>query len=87
MHINLQDNKVVRFSQSRSSCTCQTMLLDKILKLYEELFTEMSNNSEKKDVKNNLTNAVTEVKKLRHKYKGEREVWRDLQDINLIKVH
>lgn len=83
----MKDNKVVRFSQSRSSCTCQTMLLDKILKLYEELFTEMSNNSEKKDVKNNLTNAVTEVKKLRHKYKGEHEVWRDLQDINLIKVH
>lgn len=80
------DVKVVWFSQSRASCTCQTMLLDRILKLYEEIFTEMSNNSEKKEVKKNLKNAVKEVEKLRRKYNGEQKLWRDLQDINLIKV-
>ncbi|XP_056605000.1 interferon gamma-related-like [Triplophysa dalaica] len=71
---------------SRASCTCQTMLLDRILKLYEEIFTEMSNNSEKKEVKNNLKNAVKEVEKLRRKFNGEQKLWKDLQDINLIKV-
>ncbi|XP_055046580.2 interferon gamma related [Misgurnus anguillicaudatus] len=71
---------------SRTSCTCQTMLLDRILKIYEEIFTDMSKNAEKKEVKTNLTNAVSEVKKLRIKFKGEHELWRDLQDVHLIKA-
>ncbi|KAI7791733.1 interferon gamma-related-like [Triplophysa rosa] len=71
---------------SRGSCTCQSMMLEGMLNIYEEVFTDMLNKSEKKELKNSVKDIMTEVKKLRHKYREEHKLWRDLQDIHLTKV-
>ncbi|XP_051544048.1 interferon gamma-related-like [Myxocyprinus asiaticus] len=73
-------------SRTRASCTCQTVLLEGMLKIYEEIFTDMRNKSEKKDVKTSLENVMTNVTKLRSNYSEERKVWRELQEIHSIKV-
>ncbi|XP_048066969.1 interferon gamma-related-like [Megalobrama amblycephala] len=69
---------------SKASCTCNSLLLERMLNIYEELFQNMK--SEEKEVKNNLKNVMTEVKNLRHQYSEEHKVWRELQEINSVKV-
>ncbi|XP_056605023.1 interferon gamma-related-like [Triplophysa dalaica] len=71
---------------SKGSCTCQSMMLEGMLKIYEEVFRDMKNKSEKKEVKDRVEGIMTEVKNLRHKYSEENKLLRDLQDIHLIKV-
>ncbi|KAK7129949.1 hypothetical protein R3I93_019558 [Phoxinus phoxinus] len=71
---------------SKSSCTCHALLLERMLNIYEDMFSDMMKKSEKKDVKNNLTSVMSDVKKLRDKYSTEHRVWKDLQNIDLVKV-
>ncbi|XP_051976395.1 interferon gamma-related-like [Xyrauchen texanus] len=71
---------------SRGSCTCQAVLLEGMLNIYEEIFRDMSNKSEKKEVKTNLTNIMTNVTNVRKNYSEEQKVWRELQEIHSIKV-
>ncbi|XP_067251701.1 interferon gamma-related-like [Chanodichthys erythropterus] len=70
--------------QLNAFCTCNSLLLERMLNIYEELFQNMK--SEQKEVKNNLKNLMTEVKILRHQYSEEHKVWRELQEINSVKV-
>ncbi|XP_051547463.1 interferon gamma-related-like [Myxocyprinus asiaticus] len=72
--------------KSRGSCTCQMVLLDGMLKIYEEIFTDMWNKSENKEVKTLLASVKKMVQDLRDKYSEEQKVWRELQDIHSIKV-
>lgn len=58
-----------------------------MLKIYEDIFQDMLNKSEEKDVKASLTDVLTEVNKLKHKYSDEHKVWRELQDIHSVKVN
>ncbi|XP_051544043.1 interferon gamma-related-like [Myxocyprinus asiaticus] len=71
---------------SKGSCTCQTVLLEGMLKIYEEIFTDMLNKSENKEVQSDLKNLKRMVQNLRHKHSVEQSVWRELQDIHSIKV-
>ncbi|XP_056100419.1 interferon gamma related [Rhinichthys klamathensis goyatoka] len=71
---------------SKASCTCQALFLERMLNIYEDMFKDMMNKSEKKEVKNNLTNVMSEVKRLRHMYLSENKVWKELQNIDLVKV-
>ncbi|XP_077089938.1 interferon gamma related [Siphateles boraxobius] len=71
---------------SKDSCTCQALLLERMLNIYEDMFKDMMNKSEKKEVKNNLTNVISEVENLRKNYSTEHRVWIDLQNIDLVKV-
>ncbi|KAK2892841.1 hypothetical protein Q8A67_012829 [Cirrhinus molitorella] len=70
---------------SKGSCTCQGLLLERMLKIYEDIFQDMLNKSEEK-VKSNIMDVMTEVQKLKHKYSEEKKVWRELQDIHTVKV-
>lgn len=72
--------------QSKGSCTCKSVMLEGMLKIYEEVFRDMKNKSEKKEVKDRVEGIMTAVKDLRHKYSEENKLLRDLQDIHLIKV-
>ncbi|XP_073693783.1 interferon gamma related [Garra rufa] len=72
--------------KSKGSCTCQALLLEAMLKTYEDIFQDMLNKSEEKEVKANLMDVMTEVHKLKHKYNEEQKVWRELQDIHSVKV-
>lgn len=69
-----------------ASCTCQSLLLERMLKIYEDMFKDVNKNG-KKEVKNNLTNVMSEVKNLRHKYNSVHKVWTELQNIDLVKVN
>uniref|UniRef100_A0A672RIW2 Interferon gamma related n=1 Tax=Sinocyclocheilus grahami TaxID=75366 RepID=A0A672RIW2_SINGR len=71
---------------SKPSCTCQALLLERMLKIYEDIFQDMLNKSEEKEVETNLIDVITEVNKLKHKYSEEHKVWRELQDIHSVKV-
>lgn len=73
------------FSQSKASCTCQALLLERMLNFYEELFKDMQ--SEHKDERNNPQYVMNEVKKLRQNYIVEHKVWKELQEINSLKVN
>ncbi|XP_051974546.1 interferon gamma-related-like [Xyrauchen texanus] len=73
-------------SRTSSSCTCKTVLLEGMLKIYEDIFTDMKNKSEKIDVKTSLENVMKNVTKLRSNYGEEQKVWEELQKIHLIKV-
>jgi len=50
------------------------------------MFRDMKSKSEKKEVKNNLTNVLHKVAQLRDKYLSENKVWKELQTIDLVKV-
>ncbi|XP_026100301.1 uncharacterized protein LOC113071151 [Carassius auratus] len=71
---------------SKPSCTCQALLLERMLKIYEDIFQDMLNKSEEKEVRDNLKDVMTEVNKLKHKYSVEHKVLRELQDIHSLKV-
>ncbi|KAF4114726.1 interferon gamma-related-like [Onychostoma macrolepis] len=71
---------------SKASCTCQALLLERMLKIYEDIFQDMLKKAEEKEIKANLIDVMTEVNKLKHKYSEEHKVWRELQDINSVKV-
>ncbi len=58
-----------------------------MLKIYEDIFQEMLIKSKQDEVKANLKDVMTEVKKLKHKYSEERKVWRELQDIKSVEVN
>ncbi|XP_039524574.1 interferon gamma related [Pimephales promelas] len=73
-------------SFSKSSCTCQALFLERMLNIYEDMFRDMKSKSEKKEVKNNLTNVLHKVAELRDKYLSENKVWNELQTIDLVKV-
>lgn len=62
------------------------MILEGMLNIYEEIFTDMLNKSEKKELKNSVKEVLSEVKTMRHNYSQEHRLWRDLQEIHLIKV-
>jgi len=51
------------------------------------MFRDMKSKSEKKEVKNNLTNVLHKVAELRDKYLSENKVWNELQTIDLVKVN
>lgn len=57
-----------------------------MLKIYEDIFQDMLNKSEEKEVRDNLKDVMTEVYKLKHKYSVEHKVMRELQDIHSLKV-
>uniref|UniRef100_A0A671MYJ3 Interferon gamma related n=1 Tax=Sinocyclocheilus anshuiensis TaxID=1608454 RepID=A0A671MYJ3_9TELE len=71
---------------SKASCTCQALLLERMLKIYEDIFQEMLNKSHDTEVKANLKDVMTKVHNLKHKYSEEQKVWRELQDIHSVKV-
>uniref|UniRef100_A0A8C1A3V7 Interferon gamma n=1 Tax=Cyprinus carpio carpio TaxID=630221 RepID=A0A8C1A3V7_CYPCA len=71
---------------SKASCTCQSLLLDRMLNLSETIFQDMKGKTENEDTKTSLKDIMTEVKMLRHKYSEEQKVWRELQDIQSIEV-
>ncbi|XP_051974547.1 interferon gamma-related-like [Xyrauchen texanus] len=73
--------------KSKGSCTCQTVLLEGMLKIYEEIFTDMLNNSENKEVQSDLKHLKRMVQNLRHKYSVEHSVWTEIQEIQEIKVN
>jgi len=58
-----------------------------MLNIYEDMFRDMKSKSEKKEVKNNLTNVLHKVAELRDKYLSENKVWNELQTIDLVKVN
>ncbi len=58
-----------------------------MLKVYEDIFQEMLIKSKQDEVKANLNDVMTEVKKLKHKYSEEHKIWRELQDINSVEVN
>ncbi len=47
----------------------------------------MLNQSKDNEVKANLIHVMKEVNDLKHKYSEEHKVWRELQDINSVKVN
>lgn len=65
-----------------ASCTCQTLLLERMLNIYEDMFKDMKEKSNKKDVQHNLRSVMREVTNLRHNYSTELAVWRQLQNMN-----
>ncbi|XP_067247094.1 interferon gamma related [Chanodichthys erythropterus] len=69
---------------SKASCTCQALLLERMLNFYEELFKDMT--FEHKDERNNPQYVMNEVKKLRQNYTVEHKVWKELQEMNSLKV-
>nr|ACN56578.1 interferon gamma [Ctenopharyngodon idella]ACN56579.1 interferon gamma [Ctenopharyngodon idella]7X45_A Chain A, Interferon gamma [Ctenopharyngodon idella]7X45_B Chain B, Interferon gamma [Ctenopharyngodon idella] len=69
---------------SKASCTCQALLLERMLNIYEELFQDMK--SEHKEGRKDLDHLMDEVKKLRGNYKEEHKVWKELQEMNSVKV-
>ncbi|KAF4114725.1 interferon gamma-related-like [Onychostoma macrolepis] len=68
------------------ACTCQSLLLDRMLNVTETIFQDMRGKAENEETKTSLTDVMTEVKMLRHKYREEQKVWRELQDIHSIEV-
>lgn len=72
------------FSQSKS-CTCQALLLERMLNIYEELFQDMM--SEQKEDRSDLRHVMNEVKILRQKYTEEHNVWKELKEMNSVKVN
>ncbi|XP_073693851.1 interferon gamma-related-like [Garra rufa] len=72
---------------SKGSCTCQSLLLDGMLNITETIFQNMRVNAENEEAKTSLTDVLSEVKMLRHKYSEEQKVWRKLQDIRSIEVN
>uniref|UniRef100_A0A673LAQ3 Uncharacterized protein n=1 Tax=Sinocyclocheilus rhinocerous TaxID=307959 RepID=A0A673LAQ3_9TELE len=73
-------------SKSKASCTCQSLLLDRMLNITEIVLQDMRGKAENEETKTSLTDVMTEVKMLRHKYSEEQKVWRELQDIHSIEV-
>ncbi|KTF79792.1 hypothetical protein cypCar_00017691 [Cyprinus carpio] len=72
---------------SEASCTCQTLLLERMLKIYEDIFQDMSKSKSKEtEVKDSLNYVITKVRDLKHRYSQEQKVWRELQDIHSVKV-
>uniref|UniRef100_A0A672JYR0 Interferon gamma n=1 Tax=Sinocyclocheilus grahami TaxID=75366 RepID=A0A672JYR0_SINGR len=71
---------------SKASCTCQSLLLDRMLNISESIFQDMRGKAENEDTKTSLKDIMTEVKMLRHKYSEEQKVWKELQDIHSIEV-
>ncbi|XDV24901.1 hypothetical protein PO909_028931 [Leuciscus waleckii] len=67
---------------SMASCTCQTLLLGRMLNIYEDMFKDMKEKSDTKDVQKSLENVMSKVEKLRLNYSTEFEVWRQLQNMN-----
>ncbi|XP_043093534.1 interferon gamma related [Puntigrus tetrazona] len=61
---------------SKASCTCQGLLLERMLKIYEEIFQEMLNKSKEKEVTVNTNDVMTEAKR-----SGETEVTANLNYI------
>lgn len=86
MIMHTRDVNGVPLFQSRGSCTCQSMMLEGMLNIYEEIFTDMLNKSEKKELKSSVKDIMSEVKNLKHKYSEEHRLWRDLQEIHFTKV-
>lgn len=58
-----------------------------MLNIYEDIFQVMLNQSKENEVKANLKHVMKEVNNLKHKYSEEHKVWRELQDINSVKVN
>lgn len=56
-----------------------------MLNIYEELFQDMK--SEHKEGRKDLDHLMDEVKKLRGNYKEEHKVWKELQEMNSVKVN
>ncbi|RXN19736.1 interferon gamma [Labeo rohita] len=71
---------------SKDSCSCEALLLERMLKIYEDIFQDMLNKSEEKEVKASLNTVMNEMHKLKHKYSEEQKVWSELQDIHSVKV-
>uniref|UniRef100_A0A672RK75 Interferon gamma n=1 Tax=Sinocyclocheilus grahami TaxID=75366 RepID=A0A672RK75_SINGR len=71
---------------SKASCTCQSLLLDRMLNISEIVLQDMRGKADNKETKTSLIDVMTEVKMLRHKYSEEQKVWRELQDIHSIEV-
>ncbi|XP_056311062.1 interferon gamma related [Danio aesculapii] len=71
---------------SRPTCTCQAVLLEGMLSIYEDIFQDMMNKSDNKEVRDDLKEVINEVKKLKHKYNEEHKLWRELQDIHSVKA-
>ncbi|XP_055046579.2 interferon gamma-related-like [Misgurnus anguillicaudatus] len=69
-----------------SSCTCESLMLKKILNVYEDIFTDMLNKLEKKELKASVKDIMTEVKQLRDKYSEEQKLLGDLHDLHHVKV-
>ncbi|XP_067284213.1 interferon gamma related isoform X2 [Pseudorasbora parva] len=77
--------------KSKAPFTCQALLLERMLNTYENIFKDMMNsakNSENSEKKvENLKYVMKELQKLRQNYSREQTVWRELQDINSVKVN
>lgn len=58
-----------------------------MLSIYEDIFQDMMNKSENKEMRDSLKEVISEVKKLKHKYNEEHQVWRELQNIHSVKVN
>ncbi|KTG39352.1 hypothetical protein cypCar_00005062 [Cyprinus carpio] len=71
---------------SKASCTCQSLLLDRMLNITETILQDLRGKAENEETKTRLTDVMTEVKILRHKYSEEQKVWRELQDIHSVEV-
>ncbi|XP_043093831.1 interferon gamma-related-like [Puntigrus tetrazona] len=71
---------------SKASCTCKSLLLDRMLNITETILQDMRGKAENEETKSSLTDVMTEVKILRHKYGEEQKVWGELQDIHSIEA-
>lgn len=65
-----------------ASCTCQTLLIERMLYIYEDMFKDMKEKSNNEDVQNRLGYLMDEVNILRRNYSKELEVWGQLQNMN-----
>ncbi|XP_065146193.1 interferon gamma-related-like [Paramisgurnus dabryanus] len=68
-----------------SSCTCQSLMLEGMLNVYEKIFTDMLKKLEKKELKASVNDIMKEVKNVRDKYSVEQKLWKDLQDLHHVK--
>ncbi|TRY93002.1 hypothetical protein DNTS_030072 [Danionella cerebrum] len=71
---------------SMGPCTCQSLLLDGMLNVYEEIFHSEMEKPEQIDVKTIFEGIIHEVKRLRHRFREEQKTWRELQKIHALKV-
>lgn len=57
-----------------------------MLNITETILQDLRGKAENEETKTRLTDVMTEVKILRHKYSEEQKVWRELQDIHSVEV-
>ncbi|XP_060759643.1 interferon gamma related [Neoarius graeffei] len=67
------------------TCTCETLMLLRMLNGYMDIFSEMLKKAKTDETKSSLKDLQESVKGLKDKYKKEQAVWKQLHDINSVK--